>query len=280
MTTHFCNEDRTIFSKDLDLDAILSHDDDDHDHDHDHDDDNVSGHDLPEPAPHSKKLFPCSNAAAHQNQAGNYYHHYVCTNCSSLANAYLRKDPHGFLHSGHPFVKGQRFFPLCKECIDDAAAAATAAAAAAVEEQSTTTTTTNTTTSTTKQQQGCSCGDFLDETLCFKCKRAKINLATAKRDAEVERVKLGFAPWEDDNMMAFGNTNNNNNNNKSQSQSQSQSLFMRPILRCVCGEEDLDLGNGQEGFLRCAGCEGIVIKMAGRVWDPFAKDFVKIENKS
>ena len=71
-------------------------------------------------------------------------------------------------------------------------------------------------------------------------------------------------------MMAFGNNN----------KFQSQSLFMRPILRCFCGEEDLDLGDGMEGFLRCAGCEGIVIKTAGQVWDPFAKEFVKIEDKS
>ena len=202
-----CSEDCTLFSEDLDVDAILN---------------NESG-DLPERAPLSKEVSPCSNAAAHQNGP-----HYICTNCSLLANTYLQKDPHGLLHSGHPFIKGQRFFPLCKKCIKKAGESA---------------------------KQGCLC-DCLDETLCFKCKRDKLYLATAKRDAEVERVRLGFGPW--------GETARN------------KWQFMRPVLSCVCGEEELEVGDGKEGVLRCAGCEGTVMKTGGRVWDPFARAFVKI----
>lgn len=204
---HPCSEDCTLFSEDLDVDAIL----------------NDESGDLPEPPPHSKEVSPCSNAAAHQNGP-----HYICTSCSSLANTYLRKDPHGLLLSGHPFVKGQRFFPLCKKCVKKAGVSA---------------------------KQGCLC-DCLDETLCFNCKRDKLYLAAAKRDAEVERVRLGFGPWGE---MA-----------------RSKWDFMRPVLRCICGEEELEVGDGREGVLRCAGCEGTVMKTGDRVWDPFAREFVKI----
>lgn len=208
---HSCSEDCTLFSEDLDVDAIL----------------NDESGDLSEPPPHSMEVFPCSNAAAHQDGP-----HYICTNCSSLANEYLRRDPYGLLHSGHPIIKGQRFFPLCKACVKDAVKST---------------------------RQGCFC-DCLDETLCFKCKRDKLYLAAAKRDAEVEQVRLGFGPWGE---MA---------GNKWQ--------FMRPILSCVCGEEALEVGDGREGVLRCAGCEGTVMKTDGRVWDPFARAFVKIEDKT
>lgn len=204
---HPCSEDCTLFSEDLDVDAIL----------------NDELGDLPEPPQHSKEVSPCSNAAAHQNGP-----HYICTNCSSLANTYLRNDPEGLLHSGHPFIKSQRFFPLCKKCVKKAVESA---------------------------KQGCFC-DCLDETLCFKCKRDKLYLATAKRDAEVERVRLGFAPWGE---MA---------RNKWQ--------FMKPVISCVCGKEEFEVGDGREGVLRCAGCEGTVMKKDGQVWDPFARGFVKI----
>lgn len=207
---HSCSEDCTLLLGEIDFDAIL----------------NDESGDLPEPPLHSKEVSPCSNAAAHQNEP-----HYICRNCSSLANAYLRKDPYGLLHSGHPFIKGQRFFPLCKECVKDAVKSA---------------------------KQGCLC-DCLDETLCFKCKRDKLHLATAKRDAEVERVRLGFGPCRE---MA---------GNKWQ--------FMRPILSCICGEEELEVGDGIEGVLRCAGCEGTVMKTGGQVWDPFAREFIKIEDE-
>lgn len=207
--TYTCSEDCTLFSEDLDVHAIL----------------NDESEDLPEPPPHSKEVSPCSNAAAHQDGP-----HYICTNCSSLANTYLRKDPYGLLHSGHPFIKGQRFFPLCKECVKEAVKSA---------------------------KQGCLC-DCLDETLCFKCKRDKLYLATAKRDAEVERVRLGFGPWGE--MVG----------NKCQ--------FMGPVLSCICGEEKLEVGDRREGVLRCAGCGGTVMKTGGRVWEPFAREFVKFEN--
>lgn len=203
---HPCSEDCTFFSEDLDVDGIL----------------NDESGDLLEPPPHSVKVSPCSNAAAHQNGP-----HYICTNCSSVANTYLRNDPDGLLHSGHPFIKGQRFFPLCQKCVKKAGESA---------------------------KQGCYC-DCLDETLCFKCKREKLYLATAKRDAEVQRVRLGFGPWGKKAGHRFD--------------------FMRPILSCICGEEKLELGDGREGFLRCAGCEGTVMKTGGQVWDPFAREFVK-----
>lgn len=207
-----CSEDCTLFSEDLDVDAIL----------------NDEFSDLPEPPQHSTEVFCCSNAAAHQNGP-----HYICTNCSSLGNAYLRNDPQGLLHSGHPIIKGQRFFPLCKKCVKKAIESA---------------------------KQGCRC-DCLDETLCFICKRDKLYLATAKRDAEVERIRLGFAPW---GVMA---------RNKWQ--------FMGPVLSCICGKEEFELGDGREGVLRCAGCEGTVMKMGGQIWDPFAREFFKIgENGS
>lgn len=205
---HPCSEDRTLFSEDLDVGAIL----------------NEESGDLPEPPPHSKEVSPCSNSAAHQDGA-----HYICTNCCSHANAYLRNDPYGLLHSGHPFIKGQRFFPLCKKCMEDAGKSA---------------------------KQGCFC-DCLEETLCFRCKRDRLYLATAKRDAEVERGRLGFGPCGEMDGDEW--------------------QFMKPVLGCRCGGE-LELGNGEEGVLRCAGCEGMVKKTGGQVWDPFAREFVKIKD--
>lgn len=201
-----CTEDCSLFSEDLDVDAIL----------------NDKSGDLHEPPQHSEKVSPCSNPAAHENGP-----HYICTNCSSLANKCLRNDPEGLLHSGHPFIKGQRFFPLCKKCVKKAVESA---------------------------KQGCRC-DCLDETLCFKCKREKLYLATAKRDAEVERVRLGFGPWGKKYRHKL--------------------KFMRPILSCICGEEELEVGDGIEVILRCAGCEGTVRKLCGQVWDPFSREFVK-----
>ena len=78
----------------------------------------------------------------------------------------------------------------------------------------------------------------------------------AKRDVEVERNRLGFVPWGE---MGDG-----------------EWCLMKPVLNCVCGEEELEVGDGKEGILRCAGCEGTVIKTGGQVWDPFAMRFVDV----
>ena len=53
-------------------------------------------------------------------------------------------------------------------------------------------------------------------------------------------------------------------------------LFMRPVSNCLCGEEELEIGDGQEGIMRCAGCEGTVTKRGGQVWDPFVDEFVEV----
>lgn len=52
--------------------------------------------------------------------------------------------------------------------------------------------------------------------------------------------------------------------------------FMKPVLNCICGEENSEVGDGKEGILRCAGCEGTVMKTDGRAWDPFAGEFVEV----
>lgn len=52
--------------------------------------------------------------------------------------------------------------------------------------------------------------------------------------------------------------------------------FTRPVLNCLCGEEYSEAGDGKEGILRCAGCEGTVMKTDGRAWDPFAGEFVEV----
>lgn len=178
---------------------------------------------LPLAAPqHSKEVSPCSNAAAHQGP------HYICTNCSSLADTYLRNEPHGLLRGGHPARKGQRFFLLCKTCKDEAQRSS---------------------------KQGCFCFDRTSS-LCFQCKSDKLAFAAAKRDAEVEYNRLAFVPWGamvDDKW-----------------------LFMRPVLNCLCGKEELEIGDGQDGIMRCAGCEGTVTKTGGQVWDPFVDEFVEV----
>lgn len=202
---HPCSEDCSLFSE-PNVGEIL---------------DDELGQFPPTPPQHSKYALPCSNVAAHQERT-----HYICTNCSSLADTYLRNDPHGLLRGGHPARKGQRFFQLCKECKKVARESA---------------------------KQGCFC---FDPTLCFQCKCDKLQFATARRDAEVEHSRLGFVPSGE---MVDG-----------------EWRFMRPVLNCLCWEEKLDVGDGTEGILRCAGCEGTVIKTDGRVWDPFAGEFVEV----
>lgn len=103
--------------------------------------------------------------------------------------------------------------------------------------------------------QGCIC-DCLGQALCFNCKRDLLETAAARRDAEVDH-RLGFVPWG-------GKAGNQ----------EPEYLFMKPVLRCMCGDEVVKGGDGGEGILRCAGCEGTVIKTGGRVWDPLTSDFV------
>lgn len=174
---------------------------------------------LPMSPQHSKEIFPCSNAAAHRDGP-----HYTCTSCSSLSNTHLRNTPNALLYGGHPSIHGQRFFPLCVRCTQAAR---------------------------TSANQGCIC---LQRTFCFQCKCDRLKSAAAKRDAEVERTRLGFVPCGE--------------------KVDDKWLSVRPILKCLCGHEKVEVGDGKEGILRCAGCEGTVTKTNGRVWDPFARDFV------
>lgn len=105
--------------------------------------------------------------------------------------------------------------------------------------------------------QGCTC-DCLDQALCFQCKHDRLETAAARRDAEVNR-RLGFAPFgEKVRGPEF------------------KCRFLKPILKCICGSEKVEIGNGERGILRCAGCTGTVLKDDGRVWDPLAKAFVVI----
>lgn len=106
--------------------------------------------------------------------------------------------------------------------------------------------------------QGCIC-DCLGQALCFKCKCDFLETAPARRDAEVDH-RLGFVPCGE-----------NAENPKS------KFLFMKPVLKCICGDRVADGGEdagGVEGiFLRCAGCEGTVKKTAAGVWDPLTREF-------
>lgn len=105
---------------------------------------------------------------------------------------------------------------------------------------------------------GCIC-DCLGQALCFKCKCDLLETAAARRDAEVDH-RLGFVPCGEKAENA-----------------KSQSLFMRPVLRCICGGDKVpDGGDGGQGILRCAGCEGTVKKTAAGVWDPLTREFVAL----
>lgn len=95
---HHCNENCNHFSE-PNVEEILN---------------DEPGQFSPAAPQHSKNVSPCSNAAAHRGP------HFICTHCSSLADTYLRNEPHGLLHGGHPARKGQRFFLLCKECKEEA----------------------------------------------------------------------------------------------------------------------------------------------------------------
>lgn len=106
--------------------------------------------------------------------------------------------------------------------------------------------------------QGCIC-DCLGQALCFQCKRDRLETAAARRDAEVN-WRLGFVPW-----------------GEKAGDKESEYLFMKPILKCVCGSEKVEVEDGEEGILRCAGCEGTVVKIGGQVWDPVRRGFVVID---
>lgn len=54
----------------------------------------------------------------------------------------------------------------------------------------------------------------------------------------------------------------------------SKCLFMKPVLRCICGNRVAEGGDGGEGILRCAGCEGTVNLTAAGAWDPLIREFV------
>ncbi|MCJ1349246.1 hypothetical protein MMC31_007482 [Peltigera leucophlebia] len=100
--------------------------------------------------------------------------------------------------------------------------------------------------------QGCVC-DCLDQALCFECKRDMLESAAARRDAEINH-RLGFVPLGKEGR---------------------DKLFLKPVLRCICGIEEVG-GDGEEGIFRCAGCRGTVIKTGGRVWDPLIGDYVVV----
>lgn len=105
--------------------------------------------------------------------------------------------------------------------------------------------------------QGCIC-DCLGQALCYKCKCDLLETAAARRDAEVDH-RLGFVPC-----------------GEKAENPKSKFLFMKPVLRCICGDTVAAEGGGDGGerILRCAGCEGTVKKTAGGVWDPLTRKFV------
>lgn len=219
-----CDEDCNLFSRE-NIDDALARLDNETDQDSDADEDDEPD-ELPTIPQHSTEVFHCCNLAAHQDG-----HHYVCRACASLASTYLRETPNAPLDRGTRFTpQGQRFFPLCHNCTQAAEASG---------------------------NQGCIC-NCLDQALCFKCKRDRLEAAAARRDAEVDR-RLGFAP--------FGEIRG----------SESKCRFLKPILKCICGSEKVEIGNGEGGILRCAGCTGTVVKVAGRVWDALTGTYVVID---
>lgn len=92
-------------------------------------------------------------------------------------------------------------------------------------------------------KQGCIC-DCLGQALCFKCKCDLLETAAARRDAEVDH-RLGFVPC-----------------GEQAENPKSKYLFMKPVLRCICRDKVAEGGDGGEGILRCAGCEGTVNQTA------------------
>lgn len=98
--------------------------------------------------------------------------------------------------------------------------------------------------------RGCVC-DYRDQNLCFKCKLELLAKGAAKRDAEVNS-RLGFIPA---------------------GSKQSEVLFLKPVLRCICGSERIEAKDKSQCTLRCAVCEGLVPMISGRAWDPLARDF-------
>lgn len=103
--------------------------------------------------------------------------------------------------------------------------------------------------------QGCIC-DCLGQALCFKCKCDLLETAAARRDAEVDH-RLAFVPC-----------------GEQAENPKSKYLFMKPVLRCICGDRVDEVGDEGEGILRCAGCEGTVNQTTAGAWDPLTRKFV------
>lgn len=98
--------------------------------------------------------------------------------------------------------------------------------------------------------EGCVC-DYRDQDLCFRCKLELLERGAAKRDAEV-KSRLGFVPA---------------------GTKKSDVLFVKPILKCMCGNENLYLQDGLQCTLCCVVCDGIVSMIGGEAWDPLAMDY-------
>lgn len=178
---------------------------------------------MPATPQHSVELFHCCNVAAHQDGR-----HYVCKICASLANTYLRKT-NALLDGRPPYRPPGRFFPLCINC-------AVAAQASG--------------------NQGCSC-DYLDQALCFQCKRDSLEAAAARCKVELQsRSPRGERAL--DKELGF--------------------IVMKQVLKCVCGRYVED-GYREKEVLRCAGCEATVAKIGRRYYDPLNGIFVTYDRK-
>lgn len=173
---------------------------------------------------HSNKVRPCINGTVHQHGP-----HYVCTSCSSLANTYLRSKGNPLLHGGYPPMQGQRYFPLCQDCLPVA--------------------------KISSHDRNCLC-DCLRIDLCFQCKRDYLDIAATRRDTEVRR-RMEFVPVGGENP---------------------DGVFMKPVMRCICGNEKVVIRNPMNYHLRCAGCRALVPVTSHRAWDPIARDFIVFPN--
>ena len=91
--------------------------------------------------------------------------------------------------------------------------------------------------------------------MCFQCKHDTHDVAAARCDVEL-KSKFAFVPSGEkarDEDFEF--------------------LFMKPVFNCICGS-DVEGGDRGKGGLRCAGCEGRVVKTGGRIWHLLTRDFV------
>lgn len=165
----------------------------------DHVDALLSLADAPE-ATHSDVVRPCERASAHPNEP---FH--VCLDCRNRATRDIADTT--------PKLLERKYLPMCTDCGN--------AALKWIAERSV----------THDYRMGCQCAV---EWLCWQCKTEAYELASARKDAELEWRSAISVVGNGGNEVTYCNLK---------------------VIDCICGKKIV----GKSSVYRCVGCEGFMI---------------------